>query len=98
MFDPDLAMQQARAMQTARELTGRVCSEDEEQEASEQFMAWAQSMGVRGSFMRTVADDGRMIWKLHINTGRGRLSAVIVDPRVWRQGVIEMGLGDSLDA
>lgn len=96
-FDPDLAREHALAMEAARKLTGRVCSDDEEQEASEAFMAWAQSLGLRATFMRVVSDDGRMIWLLNMDTGRGKIQGKLTDPRDWRKEVERLGLwADSL--
>lgn len=79
-------------MQRAQARTGYVCSADEEQEASEAFMAWAQSLGLRATVARTVATDGRVIWLLHIDTGRGKLTAHVRDPRDWCAEVKALGL------
>lgn len=92
MFDRDAVMAHARAMREAAAMTGMVCTADEEQAASEAFMAWAQSLGLRGRFLRTIADDGRVVWVLKLDAGRGKYEATTEDPRNWRVAVMELGL------
>lgn len=92
-FDHDTAEEHAKAMQKALGLMGLACSADEEQAASEQFMSWAQGMGLRATFARTVADDGRMVWVLTMDTGRGVLEAIVADPRKWKREIARLGLG-----
>lgn len=79
------------AMETARRIVGRVCSVDEEVEATEDFMRYAIDAGMKGK-MRRIIDDGVIVWSLELRTGRGTLSAVLVDPREWKEAVEGLGL------
>lgn len=95
MFDRDAIMAHAAATKRAAEMTGLVCTADEEQQASEEFMAWAQSLGLHASFMRAL-DAGRVVWWLNVYTERGDLRGVTTDPREWRQEIAALGLADTL--
>lgn len=92
MFDRDAVMAHARAMREAAAMTGMICTADEEQAASEAFMAWAQSLGLRGRFLRTIADDGRVVWVLKLDAGRGKYEVTTEDPRCWYSAAAHLGL------
>lgn len=95
-IDVNSANEMVEAMRRAREITGLVCSADEEQRASEEFMAWAQTNGLRARFYRAMGVDAHAVWVLRIETDRGKLEDHTRDPRQWRQAVERIGLGGLL--
>ncbi len=92
IFDSGEATEYVESFMAAARMTGYVCSADEEQAASEAFMAWAQSIGLRGMFLRTLANSGRVIWVLKLDAGRGRYEATTEDPRCWYAAIEHLGL------
>lgn len=95
-LDVSWAQEMVETMRRAREITGLVCSAEEEQRASEEFMRWARDSGLRGRFYRTVSTGGLVVWVLKVVTARGDLETTIQDPRAWKSAMREMGLGGLL--
>lgn len=95
-FDVNSANEMVEAMRRAREITGLVCSADEEQRASEEFMGWAQGNGLRARFYRAMGAGGEAVWVLRVETDRGKLEEYTRDPRKWREVVERLGLGGLL--
>ena len=93
IFDPQNMDQYVRSLQQASEITGRaVCTADEEQAASEAFMAWAQSLGLRGTFYRTLTNGGAACWVLKLDAGRGTYEVTVANPIAWATAVQPFGL------
>lgn len=80
------------AMEQARDLTGLVCSPEEETAAFEEFTAWARTCNLRGSIYRTISTAGRAVWHVEVTTDRGALGSTVDDPRSWREAMVEVGL------
>lgn len=81
-----------QAMEQARDLTGLVCSPEEEEAAFEEFAAWARSCNLRGSIYRTIGLGGRAVWNVEVKTDRGALGGEVEDPRCWRYAMEHVGL------
>jgi len=90
-LDVDDAEEYAALMRQAHAIVGSSAA-DVDQAATEDFMEWAQGMGVQARIGRELDDDGRMVWGIEIRTGRGTLSRRMSAAGEWRQAVEELGL------
>lgn len=92
-FDPARAESYVRSFQKASEMTGYgCCTADEEQAASEAFMAWARSLGLRGKFFRTLTNGGSVCWVVQLDAGRGKYELTLANPLKWATAVEAFGL------
>jgi hypothetical protein len=89
-------LDQAEAVRYAREMTGMVCSEEEEHQAHAEFTAWADAHGLSTQFYRTVAVGGRVLWVLRVVTVRGNVETAVQDPRAWKTAMRGVGFGGLL--
>lgn len=92
-LDVNSANEMVEAMRRAREITGLVCSPDEEQQAAREFMEWARANSLRARFYRAIGTEGEVVWVLRIETQRGSLEDRTQAPREWRRVVERLGLG-----
>lgn len=82
------------AMATARRITGRVLSEDEEREATAAFRAWGGARNVHVALDRYLNNDGVVVWNAWVITERGRLGGPIDKPTHWMDAMERAGLAD----
>lgn len=90
-MDANQAQEYAALMRQATDIA-RPSDADADQRETELFMAWAQERNLRASIGRELNDDGRMVWSLTIDTGRGKLFATMAGAADWRS-VVEVDFG-----
>lgn len=90
-MDANAAQEYAALMRQANDIV-RPSDADADQRQTEEFMAWAQSLNLRGRIGRVLDGDGRMVWLMEIDTGRGTLTRAMDEACDWRAAVESLGL------
>lgn len=90
-MDANQAQEFAALMRQANDIV-RPSDADADQRQTEEFMAWAQSLNLRARIGRELDDDGHHVWRLEIDTGRGKLTRSMTEAGEWRVAVEDLGL------
>lgn len=81
------------SMASARKITGRVLSQEEETREILKFAAWGKARGLRVEMTRELDDEGEAIWHAYVVTDRGRVGGPIDNPTHWMDAMERAGLG-----